>query len=182
MSPLVDSFLTIVSEAQKQIGVNRAAVLLENTIIDLRSAAACAGDCLPGCRISVTTDIAPYSLDFFSWCRGYDLSVYMVVADPKVSSVQGFDFNFRFRRTLRASSQVVVRLADPDCSAIYESRPVTAYTSAEQRIEWDVTTRHLFPVLTTQMFPGPPTSFSRARDGRPARPFICGRKNCRTTS
>ena len=37
LSPLVDSYLTIVSEAQKQIGVNRAALLLDNTIIDLRS-------------------------------------------------------------------------------------------------------------------------------------------------
>ena len=36
-SPLADSYLTIVSEAQKQIGVNRAAPLLENTIMGLRS-------------------------------------------------------------------------------------------------------------------------------------------------
>ena len=37
LSPLVGSYLTIVPEALKQIGVNRAAPLLENTIIGLRS-------------------------------------------------------------------------------------------------------------------------------------------------
>ena len=36
LSPLADSYLTIVSEAQKQIGVNQAP-LLENTVIGLRS-------------------------------------------------------------------------------------------------------------------------------------------------
>ena len=36
LSPRTDSYLTIVSEALKQIGVNRAAPLLENTIIGLR--------------------------------------------------------------------------------------------------------------------------------------------------
>ena len=37
LSPLADSYLTIVSDAENQIWVNRAAPLLENTIIDLRS-------------------------------------------------------------------------------------------------------------------------------------------------
>ena len=37
LSPLADSYLTIVSEALNQIGVNRAASLLKNTIIGLRS-------------------------------------------------------------------------------------------------------------------------------------------------
>ena len=37
LSPLANSYLTIVSEAYKQVGVNRAATLLENTIIGVRS-------------------------------------------------------------------------------------------------------------------------------------------------
>ena len=36
-SPLADSYLTIVSEAQKQIGVKQVAPLLENMITGLRS-------------------------------------------------------------------------------------------------------------------------------------------------
>ena len=90
-----------------------------------RHAVACTGGCLPGCRISVTRDVARYSLDLISWCRGYDLSVYIVFADPKSQASKGLIFNFRFRRTLRASSQVVVELANRDCSAICASRPVT---------------------------------------------------------
>ena len=87
LSPLADSYLTIVSEAQKQVGVNRAAPLLENTIIGLRS------DTLSRAQVaaflavlSLTRDVARYSFDLFS-CRGYDLSVYNVVADPTVPSV-----------------------------------------------------------------------------------------------
>ena len=52
-----------------------------------RHAIACTGGCLLGSRISVTRDVARYSLDLFSWCRGYVLSVYIVVADPKLLSV-----------------------------------------------------------------------------------------------
>ena len=37
LSPLVGSYLTIVSEAQKQIGVKQVAPLLENMITGLRS-------------------------------------------------------------------------------------------------------------------------------------------------
>lgn len=95
---------------------------------------------------------------------------------------KGLIFNFRFRRTLRASSQVVVELADRDCPAICASRPVTAYISAAWRIGSDLTAGHLFPVVTTERCPGPSTSFSSPYDGRSARPFICGRQNCRTTS
>ena len=78
------------SEALKQIRVNRAAPLLQNTIIGLRSdtrSRARVAACPPGCRFSVTRDIARYSMELISWCRGYDLSVYSVFADPKVPSV-----------------------------------------------------------------------------------------------
>ena len=83
-------------------------------------------------------------------------------------------FNFRFRRTLRASSQVVVGLANRNCPAICASRPVTAYISAPWRIGSDLTAGHPFPVVTTERFPGPSTSFSSPYDGRPARPLFSG--------
>ena len=40
----------------------------------------------------MTADIAPYSLNVLSLCRGYHFSVHVVVADLKVSIVEGFDF------------------------------------------------------------------------------------------
>ena len=59
-SPPVDSYLTIVSEAQKEIGVNRAAPLLENTSIslrrDMRSRAQVAASLA---AVSVTRDYSP---------------------------------------------------------------------------------------------------------------------------
>ena len=134
--------------------VNRAAPLLENTIIGLRSDAVACTCGLPGCRISVTRDVARYSLDLISWCRGYDLSVYIVFADPKSQASKGLIFNFRFRRTLRASSQVVVGLANRDCPAICASQLVTAYISAAWRIGSDLTAGHPFPVVSTERFSG----------------------------
>ena len=83
-------------------------------------------------------------------------------------------FNFRFRRTLRASNQVVVGLTNRDCPAICASRPDTAYMSAAWRIGSDLTAAHPFPVVTTERFPGPSTSFNSPYDGRPARPLFSG--------
>ena len=64
--------------------------MLESTIIDLlsymRSRTQVAA---PLAAVSVTRYIALYWFDFFSLCRGYDLSVYIVVADSKVPSVLG---------------------------------------------------------------------------------------------
>ena len=76
-----------VSEGLKQIGVNRAAPLLQNTLIGLRS------DTRSRARVAallaslVTRDVARYSLELISWYRGYDLSVYILFACPKVQSV-----------------------------------------------------------------------------------------------
>ena len=76
-----------VSEGLKQIGVNRAAPLLQNTLIGLRS------DTRSRARVAallaslVTRDVARYSLELISWYRGYDLSVYIVFADPNIPNV-----------------------------------------------------------------------------------------------
>ena len=59
-------------------------------------------------------------------------------------------FNFQLGKTLRASSEAVVVLADRDCPAICAFRVVTAYISAAQRIGWDLSTGHLFPVATAE--------------------------------
>ena len=52
-------------------------------------------------------------------------------------------FNYQLGKTLRAS---MVVLAGRDYPAICAFRVVTAYISAAQRIGWDLSTRHLFPV------------------------------------
>ena len=41
-------------------------------------------------------------------------------------------------------------LADRECPPICAFREVTTHISAAQRIGWDLTTKHLFPVLTAQ--------------------------------
>ena len=65
-----------VSEALKQIGVNRVVPLFENTTIGLRSdTRSLARVAALLVAVSVTRDVARYSLELFSWCRGYDLSV-----------------------------------------------------------------------------------------------------------
>ena len=102
----------------------------------------------------MTRDLARYLLELISWCKGHDLSVYIVFPDPKAPSVYGLMFNFRFRRTLRASSQVVVGLTNRDCPAICASRPVSAYISAAWSIESDLTAGHPFPVVWTERFSG----------------------------
>ena len=59
-------------------------------------------------------------------------------------------FNFQLGKTLRASSEAVVVLADRDCPAVCAFRAVTAYISAAQRMGWDLTAGHLFPVVTAE--------------------------------
>ena len=63
---------------------------------------------------------------------------------------------------------MVVELAGRDCPTIFASRPVMAYITAAQRIGWDLTAGRLFPVVTTERFPGPSASFSSSYNGRPA--------------
>ena len=57
-------------------------------------------------------------------------------------------------RSRVASSQVVVRLANRDCSAICASRLVTANISAAWRIGSDLTARHAVPVVSTERCSG----------------------------
>ena len=68
--------------------------------------------------ISLTTDIALFSLAFYSMCRDYDLSFTLGSQILKLPKSRGLIFNFQFGKTLRASSEVVVVLADRDCPAV----------------------------------------------------------------
>ena len=122
-SMLVESYLTFVSEDQKQVwvAVNQAAPMLEHTLIDLindtRSQAQVAASLAE--RISLTRDIALFSLAFYSMRRGYDLSFTLGSQILKLPNSRGLIFNFQFGKTLRASIEAVVALADRDLSLIH---------------------------------------------------------------
>ena len=92
--------------------------------------------------------------------RERDASDHAVDTDPTAS--RGLVFTFQFGRTLRASSEAIVVLADRVCPETCASRTVTAYISAAQRIGWDLTVGHLFPVVMTEGGRGsPPLSAAR---------------------
>ena len=106
--------------------------MLEDTRVDLLSdmrsraqVAALLADC-----ISLTTDIALFSLAFYSMCRDYDLSFTLGSQILKLPKSRGLIFSFQFDKTLRASSEAVLVLADWDCPAVCAFRAVTAYISA----------------------------------------------------
>ena len=137
---------------QKQVGVpvDQAAPMLEHTLIDMlsdmRSRAHVAASLAE--RIALTRDIALFSLALYSMGRGYDLSFTLGSNILKLPSSRGLIFNFQFGKTLRASSEAAAVLADRDCPVICPFRAVTAYVSAAQRMGWDLTAGHLFPVVS----------------------------------
>ena len=82
--------------------------------------------------------------------RGYDLPFTMGSYISKLPVSKGLIFNFEFGKSLRASSEAVVVLPDRDCPAICAFRAVMAYISASQRIGWDLTAGHLFPIARAE--------------------------------
>ena len=99
-SLLVESYLTFVSEEQKQVGVpvNQAPLMLEHTLIDLlsdmRSRALVAASLAE--RISLTRDIALFLLAFYSMHRGYDLFFILRSQILELPKSRGLIFNFQF--------------------------------------------------------------------------------------
>ena len=130
--------------------------MLEHTLIDLlsdmRSRVKVTASLTE--RISLTRDIALFSLAFYSMRRGYDLSFTLGSQILKLPNSRGLIFNFQFGKTLRASNEAVVVLADRGFPAICAFRAVTAYISAAQRMGWDLNAGHLFPVVTAGSGPG----------------------------
>ena len=137
-SSLVDSCLTFVSEEQKHVGVpaNQAAPMLKRTLVDLlsdmRSRAQVAALLVE--QISLTRDIALFSLVFCSMRRGFDLSFTLGSKMLKLPKFRSLPFNFHFGKTPRASSEAVVVIADRDAAAVCVLRAVTAYISAARRM------------------------------------------------
>ena len=120
--------------------------LLINLLGDMRSRAQVAASLAE--RISLTRDIALFSLAFYSMRRGYDLFLKLGSNIPKRPIFRDLIFNFQFGKTLRASSEAVVVLADRDWPVIRPFRAVTAYSSVAQQMGWDLAAGHLFPVVS----------------------------------
>lgn len=153
-SPLVDSYLTFVNEEQRQVGVpiNQAVPMLAHTLIvllaDMRLRAQVAASQAE--RISITRDVALYTLAFFTLRRGYDLSFTLGSQVLRLPESKGLIFNFQFGKTLRASTEAVVVLTDKECPSICAYRGVTEYISAAQGLGWDLRKGRLFPVVTPE--------------------------------
>ena len=142
VNPLVDSYLTVVSEEQNQVGVpvNQAAPMLEHTLMGLlsymRSRAQVTSSLAE--RISLTRDIALCAVVFFSMRRGYDLSFTLGSQIRRLPASRGFILNFQLGgKTLRPSSEAVVVLADRVCPETCASRAFMAYIPAAQWIGWE---------------------------------------------
>ena len=150
-SPLVDSYLVFTGEEQKRVGVavNQAEAMLPHVLIDLlrdmRSRAQTAPSLAE--RIELTRDVALFSLAFASMRRGHDLSFTMGSQVLRLPAGQGLIFNFQFGKTLRDSVDAVVVRPDVACPSICAVSNVTAYISAAERIGWDLSQGHLFPIV-----------------------------------
>ena len=83
-------------------------------------------------RISLTGDMALFSLEFNSMRRGYALSFslgYQILMLPKSSCLV---IKFHVCQTLGAYTEAVVMLANRACPAVYAIRAASAYISATQ--------------------------------------------------
>ena len=142
------------SEEQNQVEVpvNQTAPILEHTHIDLLSDMRSRAQMMASLakRISLTRDIALLSLALYSMRRGYDIFFTLGSQILKLSKSRDLIFNFEFGKTLRASSEALVVLAGRDCPAVCTFRAVMAYISAAQRMGWNLTAGHLFPVVTAE--------------------------------
>ena len=150
-SQLVDAYLSYVSVEQKRVGVpvNQANPMLAHVLAelleDMRSQAQLVESLAQ--RITITRDIALYSLAFASMRRGHDLSFTKGSQVLRLPQSRGLIFNFQFGKTLRKSREAVVVLADNECPQICAFRGVTEHISAAYSVGWDLAKGHSFPVV-----------------------------------
>ena len=98
-------------------------------------------------RITITRDIALFSLAFYSMRRGFDLSFTLASRVLILPESAGLVFNFLFGKTLRKSVEAVMVLANVENPQTCALRGVTEYISAALSIGWDLTAGYLFPVV-----------------------------------
>ena len=98
-------------------------------------------------RISITRDIALFSLAFYTMRRGFDLSCTLGSQVLQLPDSAGMIYNFQFGKTLRKSVDSVVVLADRDNHRLCAFRGVRAYLSAATSLGWDLEQGHLFPEI-----------------------------------
>ena len=105
-------YLSFVSVEQKRVGVqvNQTDPMLAYALAEflggMRSQVQLVGSLAQ--RITTTTDIALYSLEFATMRRGHDFSFTEGSQVLRLSESRGLIFNFKFRKVLRKSSEAVV--------------------------------------------------------------------------
>ena len=151
-SPLVESYITYVSETQKQGGVEvkQAAPLLIDTLAKLLAnmrIRAMSAESLAE-SISITRDVALFSLAFYTMKRGFDISNTLGSQLLRLPESAGWIVNFQFGKTTRVSKDAKVVAADPDSEVTCPLLAVEAYLDAAASYGWNLSTGHLFPVVT----------------------------------
>lgn len=149
-SPLAELYLTFASEEQKRGGtpVKQAAPLLADTLAALLDSMRTRAQLSPSerDRVSITRDIALFSLAFYTMRRGFDLSFTMGSQVLELPHSAGMVYNFQFGKTLRANrAESVVVLADSENYQTCAFRAVHSYIEAANQLGWDLETGYLFP-------------------------------------
>ena len=108
-SALVESYLTFVSEEQKQVGVpvKQAAPMLSHTLAQLLQSMRVRAQLAESSsqRTATARDIALFSLAFCSMRQGFDLSFTLWSQVLRLPKSAGLVFNFHFGKTLRKSGE-----------------------------------------------------------------------------
>jgi len=150
-SPRVELYLTYAAETQQQAGVqvNQAPPLLASTLAKLlshmRTSARLATSQKVGMEIA--RDVALYTLLFHTMRRGFDISFTLGSQLLLLPDEAGWRVNFHFGKTLRASKDARVVLADPERPETCPFRGVSAYLNAAMCQGWDLSSGHLFPTV-----------------------------------
>ena len=103
-STLVESYLTFISEEQKQVGVpvKQAAPMLSHTLAQLLQSMRVRAQLAESLsqRIAITRDIALFSLVFYPMRRGFDLSITLASRVLRLSESAGLVFIFLLRKNI----------------------------------------------------------------------------------
>ena len=140
-SPLVESYITYVSETKEQGGVEvkQAAPLLLDTLAKLLAnmrIRAMRAESLAE-SLSITRDVALFSLAFYTMKRGFDISNTLGSQLLRLPGSAGWIVNFQFGKTTRVPKGAKVVVADPDSEVSCPLLAVEAYLDAIASCGWN---------------------------------------------
>ena len=150
-SVIVETYLTCVSEEQRRNGtpVTQAVPMLAHTLESLLENMSTRAQLSQSVRerISITRDIALFSLACYTMRRGFDLSCTLGSQVLQLPHSAGMIYNFQFGKTLRKSADSVVGLAVAANHRTCAFRGVRAYLAAASSLGWDLEQGYLFPEI-----------------------------------